>query len=281
MVAGDVAGVAQRAQPCRGERFVPAGAPAAFVEQRGGLVVGVLVEQLVGEFHGVIGGGVQLPGGQRAGQRHGVVLPAGEADGDGDVLAGLDEGDVGDQQPNQALAFAHGSGWIVPQGREIGGQCAYAAAVRVVEGTLGAGLGGVVVVFGGSEFAQRGVVVGFEVVGDESVGGVDSEVASPGQVGGVLGALDVGGADAVGVFGLRGDLVGDGERYFHRQGGEAVQDQFGDSGVYACAADVLADRGAGGDSSWVEVSSTDKMSAIHLRLDQVLDDGEHDFGPLW
>jgi hypothetical protein len=132
-----------------------------------------------------------------------VVLPAGEADGDGDVLAGLDEGDVGDQQPDQALAFADGCGWIVPQGREIGGQCAYAVTVRVVEGTLRVGFGGVVVVFGASEFAQRGVVVGLEVVGDEPVGGVDSEVASPGQVGGVLGALDVGGADTVGVFGLR------------------------------------------------------------------------------
>lgn len=138
----------------------------------------------------------------------------------------------------KALAFAHGGGWVVPQGREIGGQCTYPVAVRVVEGTLGAGLGGVVLVFGASEFVQRGVVVGFEVVGDEPVGGVDGEVASPGQVGGVLGALDVGGADAVGVFGLGGDLVGDGERYLHRQRGEAVKDQLGDSGVHACAADV-------------------------------------------
>ena len=117
-----LAGVAQRAQPCHGERFVPAGAQAAFVERRGSLVEGVLVEQLVGEFHGFIAGGVQLPGGQRAGQRHGVVLPAGQADGDGDVLVGLGEGDVGDQQPDQALTFAHGSGWIVPQasGKPVG-----------------------------------------------------------------------------------------------------------------------------------------------------------------
>ena len=108
MVAGDVAGVAERAQPGRGERFPPAGAQFALVEQGGGLVVGVLVEQLVGEFYGVVGGGVQLPGVQRAGQRRGVVLSAGEADGDRDVLAGLDQGDVGDEQPDQALAFPNG-----------------------------------------------------------------------------------------------------------------------------------------------------------------------------
>lgn len=159
---------------------------------------------------------MQLPGGARAGQCHGVVLPAGQADRDGDVLAGFDEGDVGDQQPDQAFAFAHGGGRVVPQRWEVGGECADAVAVGIVEGTLGIGLGGVVIVLGAGEFAQRVVVVGFEVLGDEPVGGVDGEVASPGEIGGVLGARDVGGADAVGVFGLGGDLVGDGECYLQR-----------------------------------------------------------------
>ena len=51
------------------------------------------------------------------------------------------------------------------------------------------------------ECAQGGVPVGFEGAGDEPVGGVDGEVAAAGQVGVVLGALDVGGAQRVGFGG--------------------------------------------------------------------------------
>jgi hypothetical protein len=43
------------------------------------------------------------------------------------------------------------------------------------------------------------VPVGLELVGDQPVGGVDREIPAPGGVGGVLSALDAGGADPVGV----------------------------------------------------------------------------------
>ena len=51
------------------------------------------------------------------------------------------------------------------------------------------------------ERAERGVPGGFEGAGDEPVGGVDGEVAAAGQVGVVAGALDVGGAQRVGLGG--------------------------------------------------------------------------------
>ncbi len=64
---------------------------------------------------------------------------------------------------------------------------------------------------GGGQLAEGGVPVGLEGVGDEPVGGVDGQVAAAGLVGGVVGALHVGGADAVGVGGAGGELVGDGQ----------------------------------------------------------------------
>jgi hypothetical protein len=44
------------------------------------------------------------------------------------------------------------------------------------------------------EGVEGGVPVGFEGLGDESVGGVDGEVAGSGGFGVVAGAFDVGGA---------------------------------------------------------------------------------------
>ena len=57
------------------------------------------------------------------------------------------------------------------------------------------------------ERAERGVPGGFEGAGDEPVGGVDGEVAAAGQVGVVAGALDVGGAQRVGLGGPGACLI--------------------------------------------------------------------------
>ena len=97
---------------------------------------------------------------------------------------------------------------------------------------------------GGGQLAQAGVPVGFEGVGDQPVSGVDCQVAAAGLVGCVLGALDVGGAQGVGVPGLGGELVGDGERDLQGQRGEGGQEQAGDGGVEGGAGQVLADRRA-------------------------------------
>jgi hypothetical protein len=71
-------------------------------------------------------------------------------------------------------------------------------------------------VFGVGELAQLVVPVGFELVGDEPVGGVHGEVAAAGGVGGVLGALHAHLADPVGIGGALSKLGGDGERRLDR-----------------------------------------------------------------
>ena len=131
------------------------------------------------------------------------VWPAGQADVRGDGVAGPGDGDVGEQQPGDALAFAGRGGGVVPDRGQVGDQLADPGLLGVGElpGVVLAGL--LAGVLGLAEGAQGGVPVGFEGVGDEPVGGVDGEVAAAGQVGVVAGALDVGGAQRVG-FGRRG-----------------------------------------------------------------------------
>ena len=130
---------------------------------------------------------------------------------------------------------------VVPEGGEVGCQGVDAGALGGIERD-GRGLGGGVVVASGGQLAQRGVPVGFEGVGDEPVAGVDGQVAAAGLVGGVLGALDVRGAQGVGVFGVADELVADGEGGLERERGEGVQQQAGDRGVDGSAGQVLADR---------------------------------------
>ena len=96
-----------------------------------------------------------------------------------------------------------GGGRVVPECGQVGGQGADAGALLLVE-RGGGGLGGGVVVLGVGQLAQAGVPVGFEGVGDQPVAGVDGQVAAAGLVGGVLGALDGGGAQRVGVLGVAG-----------------------------------------------------------------------------
>ena len=92
-------------------------------------------------------------------------------------------------------------GGVVPDGGQVGDELGDAGFLGVGElgGVLAAGL--VIGFLRVVERAQGGVPVGFEGAGDEPVGGVDGEVAAAGQVGVVLGALDVGGAQRVGLGG--------------------------------------------------------------------------------
>ncbi len=78
--------------------------------------------------------------------------------------------------------------------------------------------------------------------------GAGGEVAAAGGLGGVLGALDVGGADRVRLPGLGVQLGGDLQGGSDCQRGERVQDEASHGCVDAGAADVLAGRGAGGDA---------------------------------
>jgi hypothetical protein len=109
-------------------------------------------------------------------------------------VGGSGHGDVGEQQPGDALAFPHRGGGVVPDGGQVGGQLADPGLLGAGElaGTFLAGL--VIGFLGLAEGAERGVPAGFEGAGDEPAGGVDGQIAAAGQVGVVAGALDVGGA---------------------------------------------------------------------------------------
>src|SRR5262249_53149721 len=104
-------------------------------------------------------------------------------DGDGRVFA---DGDVVDEEADHAFAFPQWGSGVVPQGREVGGQGGDALPLRLGEGG-GSGLCAFVGVGGFGQFAQGGVPVGFEGVGDEPVGRVDGEAAAAGRFGVVLG----------------------------------------------------------------------------------------------
>jgi len=101
-------------------------------------------------------------------------------------------------------------GGVVPDRGQVGDQLADTGFLGVGElpGVFVAGL--VVVGLGLVERAQGGVVVRFEGVGDQPVGGVDGQVAAACQVSLVLSTLNMGGAQRVGfgrsLFELGGDL---------------------------------------------------------------------------
>jgi hypothetical protein len=109
-------------------------------------------------------------------------------------VGGSGHGDVGEQQPGDALAFPHRGGGVVPDAGQVSDELADPVLLGGCEGAVVLLAGFVVGGMGVVEGAQRGVPAGFEGVGDEPVGGVDGEVAAAGQVGVVAGALDVGGA---------------------------------------------------------------------------------------
>ena len=159
------------------------------VEPVGGFGVGVLVEQPVEHGEGV---GVRLPGLPGVGRGRdgqGVGLSAAEADVGVDVV-GLGERDVVDEQPDDPFTFPLRGGAVGPQRGEVGGERADPGFVLLAERRRG-GAGALVVVVGALDGPQRVVPVGFEGVGDEPVVGVDGEVASAGEVGALVGALDV------------------------------------------------------------------------------------------
>src|SRR5207344_3628237 len=108
------------------------------------------------------------------------------------------------------------------------------SAVVLFAGFVVGGLGVV-------EGAQGGVPVGFEGFGDEPVGGVDGEVAAAGQVGVVAGALDVRGAQGVGLVRPVLQFGADGEGGLDGQRGEGVDEQLPDPVVQSGAGDGLAD----------------------------------------
>src|ERR1035441_7802563 len=104
-----------------GARAALAAGQARVGEDAGGLGVGVAVQELVDGGDDDGGGLAELRGGRRDGQGEGGVLAGGQADVSGDGVAGPGDGDVGEQQPGDALAFPGGGGGVVPERGQVGG----------------------------------------------------------------------------------------------------------------------------------------------------------------
>src|SRR6266702_1681316 len=214
---------------------------AAAAEDGGDLGAGVVVRQLVDLGDGAGLGLPDFPGRLGDWQGEGAVLAAGQAGVRGDGVAGAGDGDVGEQQPGDALALAHRGGGVVPDAGQVSDELAdpvlpggCEGAVVLLAGLVAGGLGVV-------EGAQRGVPAGFEGVGDEPAGGADGQVAAAGQVGVVAGALDVRGAQGAGLGGAVFQLGGDGEGGFDGERGEGAGEQLPDLLVESGAGDGLAD----------------------------------------
>src|SRR5208282_1017368 len=134
----------------------------------------------------------------------GAVLAAGEADVRGDGIAGAGDGDVGEQQPGDALALAHRGGGVVPDAGQVGDQ-----------------LGDPVFL---SRRERAGVLLAGFVVGGLSV--------AQGAQGGV----------PVGVGGPLPELGGDLQGSFDGQRGEGGEEQLADVLVQGAAGDDGAER---------------------------------------
>src|SRR6266567_4159028 len=205
--------------------------PASLVEGRG-----VGPGRVVEDFAFVV---IPLPA-----DNSGVVPDLDSGGGHGEQSGYLVQGDepgVEQQQPGDALAFAHRGGGVGPDAGQV---CDEPGDLVLLGGGERAGVllaGFVVGGLGVVERAEGGVPAGFECAGDEPVGGVDGEVAAAGQVGVVAGALDVGGAQRVGLGGALLELGGDLEGGFDGQRGEGVDEQLADALVEG----VPGNQGAG------------------------------------
>ena len=80
----------------------------------------VVVQQLVDLSDSGGLGLPDLPGRLGDWQGEGAGLAAGQADVRGDGVAGAGHGDVGEQQPGDALALAHRGGGVVPDAGQVG-----------------------------------------------------------------------------------------------------------------------------------------------------------------
>jgi hypothetical protein len=122
-------------------------AVAAGVEDGSDLGMGVVVQQLVDCFDDVRCGLAQFPGGFGDRQGQAVVLPALPSDVAGDRFRVPGDGDVGEEQAGDALAFSLGSGRVVPDRGEAGDQLADAGFLGIGEIGGGGVLGLVVSVY--------------------------------------------------------------------------------------------------------------------------------------
>ncbi|MCN0152516.1 hypothetical protein [Salinispora arenicola] len=86
----------------------------------------------------------------------------------------------------------------MPEPVHVSGEVGQFLPQRLVDG-FGLATGAFDVLAGSGDLAQGRVPVRFQAVGDQTVVGIDREIAAFGQIGAVLGALEVGGTQPVGL----------------------------------------------------------------------------------
>jgi hypothetical protein len=114
VVAGHLVVVRQFGDAVAVPGVLVAAGMACGVQLGGDLGVGAAVEQVVDQFGDLAWGLAALPGVLRDGQADDVVAAAGEADGGSDGVVASGQGDVGDQEADQPLAYR---GFPAPPGQ--------------------------------------------------------------------------------------------------------------------------------------------------------------------
>ena len=183
----------------------------------------------------------QLGGAERQRQEQAMGGAAPEADV-GDDLVGPQQGDVLDQEPDHALAFALGDGRVTPQPRKISGQGQDLLSLAGLQGAPVGVPSAFVVVLGVAQRTQFLVPFGFERLGHQAVVGVDGEVAALGELGFVAGPVHLLVSQVVGLLGPGDKLVVHGQGHFEGERRHRLDEQVPDGTVDVLAEQTLARR---------------------------------------
>jgi transposase len=222
----------------KGESFT--GAVATLVQDDRDLLVGVALGQLLELAEDVRRRLSQLPGALR--QREGEAPRGASSEADVRVdHVGAAKGDVLDKEPEHPLALPHRRLRIAPELREVGGEREdLGALLGVNDLPIGDALPLVVLLRGG-ERAQALVPLGFQRVRHETVVRIDLHVTAAGEIRVVPGALNLFGAQAIGLVDATCELVLDGQRHLERDRSHRRDEQVADRFIDARARDILAD----------------------------------------
>jgi hypothetical protein len=119
----------------------------------------------------------------------------------GEQLVSLHQGHVLDEQADHALALPRRRGGVVPEPRKVRGEREHLLALLLAEQTSVAATLAIVVFLGDGQRPQLDVPLRLQGVGDETVVGIDTQVAALCQLSFVAGAFDLLATQPVGLVG--------------------------------------------------------------------------------
>jgi hypothetical protein len=151
------------------------------------------------------------------------------------------EGDVFNEQPCGPFPFASRRRWISPQPREIGRKVQNRLLLLRLHDHLGCYALTLIDVLSFGKFAQSGVPLGFQHVGDQTVIRMHLPEPMLRELTFVACTLHVLLTQAIGLLHACLDLGLNSQRHFQVQGCDRVHQQFTDGGIECFAVDALAD----------------------------------------